>query len=158
MVDHFEQARAVLFSHISKICAALPELWGDTAVECNKVLHETDAPNVVSLWAVPANLNTVSFATNHSDQFAFTVQAFIRCTNADEEIALDRASHLVWSLLSIPNADPHLSLTVQRVDARVGEWSFGTDNSKLSTAVSRVDFECVVANANAAEIAALIRD
>lgn len=157
LIDNFEQARSVIYSHASKLCAALPELWGDPAVRCYPAMHETDAPNAVSVWATPEDTQTETFATNRQFQTRFSVPVYIRCTNSDESTALKRVSHIVTALSLIPVADPHLNWTVDRVDANVRDWSYGSDNQKLNVAVARLDFICICSNQDVSEVIEILK-
>lgn len=159
LTDHYEQAAERVFRNLSRVCEGYRELWGDDmVVRCYRTMHDTDAPNAVALLGYPTDIQTTPTATGYVCKQQFTIRCYIRTAHSDETLCRRRASHLVEAVQMIANADPHLGYTVEKVEPEVPEWSYGTDNQKMSTCVVRVDFKCVVTTQNIAEIAALIAD
>ena len=157
MVDYYEQAAERIFRNVSLICASYQELWGDDVkVRAYRTMHDTDAPNAVALLGYPTDIQTTPSVTGYGCTQRFTVRCYVRTTHSDETLCRSRASHLVEALQHMANADPNLGYTVQKVEYEVPEWSFGTDNSKMSTAVVRIDYKCIVVSQNIAEIAAIL--
>ena len=159
LTDHYQQASARVYRNLERICEGYQSLWGDDmAVRVYHSMHDTDAPNAVALLGYPTDIQTEPTATGFACSQQFTVRVYVRTTHSDEAVCRSRASHLVEALQLMAIADPKLGYTVHRCVADVPEWQFGTDNSKLSTTVARIDFRCTVVTQNISEISALIAD